>query len=110
MQARLRWFAKFMGKELALAERRLLAEMRKQIADVQLPMIKAWTDRLHKRGEVCIHGGGTYQARCDTRHRPGHSDWSCLASPGMDGMDGKSWDDDHKRGDVIDWRGKRGVA
>jgi len=56
----------------------------------RLPIVKAWTDKIHYVGDVVIHGGGTYQALRDTAKRPGHDDWVCLAAPGRDGEDGRS--------------------
>jgi hypothetical protein len=40
---------------------------------------------VHYAGDVVTHGGGTYQALCDTARAPGGDDWICLAAPGHDG-------------------------
>ncbi len=55
----------------------------------KLPSVRAWTDRIHYEGDVVVHGGGTYQAKCDTAKMPGHDDWLVLAAPGVDGKDGR---------------------
>jgi hypothetical protein len=47
-------------------------------------------DTVHYDGDVVVHLGSTYQARCDTAKAPPHRDWVCLASSGRDGVDGHS--------------------
>jgi hypothetical protein len=37
---------------------------------------------VHYRGELVVHLGGTFQAKCDTGRAPPHEDWACLAAPG----------------------------
>jgi hypothetical protein len=50
-----------------------------------LPAVREWApDIVHYAGVVVTHGGGTWQAGCDTGQAPGHADWICLASPGRD--------------------------
>jgi hypothetical protein len=54
----------------------------------KLPVVKAWSDRVHYEGEVTAHGGATYQAIRDTGQEPGRSDdWICLAAPGRDAIE-----------------------
>jgi hypothetical protein len=56
--------------------------------DGMLPIVVAWSDRVHRAGEVVTMGGSTYQATIDTGKAPPHADWTCLASAGRDGVDG----------------------
>lgn len=53
--------------------------------DALLPVVKAWSDRVHYAGECVTRDGATWQARCDTGRAPPHEDWICLAAPGRDG-------------------------
>jgi hypothetical protein len=46
-------------------------------------------DAVHYRGNIVIHRGSTYQARCDTARKPPHEDWDCVAHAGVDGKDGR---------------------
>jgi hypothetical protein len=46
-------------------------------------------DAVHYRGEIVTYRGSTYQARCDTAREPPHEDWTCVASAGVDGKDGR---------------------
>jgi hypothetical protein len=39
---------------------------------------------VHYEGDVVLHLGGTYQARCDTARAPPHDDWVCIAAKGRD--------------------------
>lgn len=55
--------------------------------DGQLPIVRAWEDRVYYAGEVCSHDGATYQASVDTGRAPPHADWTCLAAKGRDGAD-----------------------
>jgi hypothetical protein len=41
-------------------------------------------DAIHYRGDVVVHLGGTYQAKCDTAKAPPHADWACIAAAGRD--------------------------
>jgi hypothetical protein len=54
-------------------------------ADGMLPIVKAWSDRVHYAGECAAHAGGLWQAQRDTGRAPPHEDWICLAMPGADG-------------------------
>ena len=65
-------------------------EIRKALADFQpqLPSIEGWQPRHYLKGSVVVSGGGTYQARQDTAHPPGHHTWVCLAAPGARMDDG----------------------
>src|SRR5580765_3360198 len=50
-----------------------------------LPVAREWAPGIvHYAGVVVTHGGGTWQASCDTGQAPGHADWVCLARPGID--------------------------
>jgi hypothetical protein len=52
-----------------------------------LPVAREWVpDTVHYAGIVVTHGGGTWQASCDTGQAPGHADWICLACPGRDAV------------------------
>lgn len=57
----------------------------------KLPLVKAWLDTVYREGEVVTHEGGTYQASRDTGKAPPHADWTCLAAPGRNGVDGRSF-------------------
>jgi hypothetical protein len=39
---------------------------------------------VHYEGDIILHQGGTYQARCDTARAPPHEDWACIAAKGRD--------------------------
>jgi hypothetical protein len=41
-------------------------------------------DAIHYRGDVVVHLGGTFQAKCDTAKAPPHADWACIAAAGRD--------------------------
>ena len=41
-------------------------------------------DAIHYRGDVVVHLGGTFQAKCDTGRAPPHADWACIAAAGRD--------------------------
>lgn len=58
--------------------------------DGTLPTVRVWTDGVHYAGAVVAHAGGTWQAIRDTGREPPHADWVCLASPGLNGADGRS--------------------
>ena len=50
-----------------------------------LSVVREWAPGIvHYAGVVVTHGGGTYQASCDTGQAPGYADWTCLACPGRD--------------------------
>ncbi len=57
----------------------------------KLAIVKEWADGVHYEADVVAFKGGTYQARKDTAQQPGGEDWLCLASPGRDGVDGRSF-------------------
>lgn len=57
----------------------------------RLPTVKAWDDAVHYEGAVVTHAGATWQAQRDTGRAPPHEDWTCLAAPGRDGADGRSF-------------------
>ena len=40
---------------------------------------------VHYEGDVVLHCGATYQARCDTAREPPHHDWICVARAGEHG-------------------------
>jgi len=42
------------------------------------------------RGEIVVHDGATWQAKCDTAQTAGGSDYVCVARAGVDGADGRS--------------------
>ncbi len=55
----------------------------------QLRAVKQFVEGgVHYDGDVVMHAGSTYQARCDTAHEPPHEDWACLATAGRGGVDG----------------------
>jgi hypothetical protein len=41
-------------------------------------------DAIHYRGDIVVHLGGTFQAKCDTAKAPPHPDWACIAAAGRD--------------------------
>ncbi|HEY1886503.1 MAG TPA: collagen-like protein, partial [Roseiarcus sp.] len=53
-------------------------------------------------GEIVVHNGATWQAKCDTGQTPGGSDYVCVARAGADGKDGKSvvWRGEYDPGDA----------
>jgi hypothetical protein len=56
----------------------------------QLRAVKQFVeDGVYYGGDVVIHMGSTYQARCDTAREPPHHDWICVARAGVDGKDGR---------------------
>jgi hypothetical protein len=42
------------------------------------------------RGDLVVHSGATWQAKCDTAQTPGGSDYVSVARAGRDGADGRS--------------------
>jgi hypothetical protein len=48
-------------------------------------------DTVHYAGNVVAFAGATFQARCDTAKPPGGDDWTCLATAGKHGIDGRSF-------------------
>jgi len=55
----------------------------------KFPTVREWRDKVHYEGDVVTHGGGLFQCQRDTAREPGkHTDWLCLAKPGVDGVDG----------------------
>ena len=57
----------------------------------KLPMVRAWVDRVHYKGDVVHHAGSAWQAMRDTGREPPHADWQIIASAGRDGVDGRSF-------------------
>lgn len=57
----------------------------------KLPTVSKWADRVHYEGAVVSFDGALYQASKDTGKSPAHEDWTCIVSPGRDGVDGKSF-------------------
>jgi hypothetical protein len=52
----------------------------------KIERLRAFIDgEVHYEGDVVLHMGGTYQARCDTARAPPHDNWACLATAGRDG-------------------------
>jgi hypothetical protein len=37
-------------------------------------------------GDIVLHHGSSWQARCDTAHAPPHEDWLCIAARGKDAV------------------------
>lgn len=58
----------------------------------RLPQVQRWVDMVHYEGAVVAHLGASWQAVRDTGHAPPHEDWVCIAAPGRDGADGRSFD------------------
>lgn len=58
--------------------------------DGKLPIVREWTDTVHREGEVVSRRGSTWQASRDTGKEPPHADWICLAMAGRAGVDGRS--------------------
>lgn len=56
----------------------------------RLPLVRAWSDKIHYESDVVTHEGTTYQATRDTAKQPPHDDWQTVASAGRDGEHGKS--------------------
>jgi len=51
-----------------------------------LPIAKLYEPgAVHYAAQVVAHGGGLWQASKDTGQAPPHTDWLCLARPGLDG-------------------------
>lgn len=57
----------------------------------KLPVVRAWADEVHYEASVVTHEGALWQAVRDTGRAPPHEDWICLAAPGRDGADGRSF-------------------
>lgn len=57
----------------------------------KLAIVKEYAPGVHYEADVVAFKGGTYQALKDTAEEPGGGDWLCLASPGRDGVDGRSF-------------------
>jgi len=57
----------------------------------KMQLAKAWSDGVHYEGNIVTHRGSTYQAARDTGREPPHDDWTCLASIGDAGADGRSF-------------------
>jgi hypothetical protein len=56
----------------------------------QLRAVKQFVEGgVHYDGDVVMHKGSTYQARCDTAREPPHEDWICVGRAGADGKDGR---------------------
>jgi len=51
----------------------------------KMPMVEAWTDRVHYAGACVTRDGALWQAIADTGRPPGGDDWQCLAAAGADG-------------------------
>ena len=41
-------------------------------------------DMVHYQGNIVVHEGSTYLAKCDTGRAPPHADWACIAAAGRD--------------------------
>ena len=127
LEARLDIFARDVGREIGVAQKEVLAEIKKTIkrfseqnidptmratvrtlrAEMRAARFQVKPYRVGERcaaGEVVVHGGGCYQAQRDTSHRPGHGDWICLAAPGERGIDGRDVD----RAEIEDLRRRIG--
>ena len=127
LEARLDEFARDVGREIGVAQKEVLAEIKKAIKHFSKknidPTMRATVRTLrtemraarfqvkpyrvgerYAAGEVVVHGGGCYQAQRDTAHRPGHGDWICLAAPGERGTDGRDVD----RAEIEDLRRRIG--
>ncbi len=84
----------------------------------KLPLVRAWSDRIHYEGAVVAHDGGTWQAQRDTARAPPHEDWICIAAPGANGQDGGSFSvrgtwgeaESYERLDVVALNGAAFVA
>jgi Collagen triple helix repeat (20 copies) len=52
----------------------------------KLPIVTPYKEgEVHYAGDVVVHHGSTYQARCDTARDPSHDrDWTCIAAAGRD--------------------------
>jgi hypothetical protein len=51
----------------------------------KIASVKAYVeDAIHYRGDVVVHLGGTFQAKCDTAKAPPHADWTCIAAAGRE--------------------------
>jgi hypothetical protein len=97
---------KAVGGALGALRQEWQEEIRKSLAEFQpqLPSIEGWQPRHYLKGSVVVSGGGTYQARQDTAHPPGHHSWVCLAAlgeMGQDGRDGRNADG-IRRGEIVD--------
>ncbi|MCO5071135.1 MAG: hypothetical protein M9944_08015 [Rhizobiaceae bacterium] len=80
-----------------------------------LPPVKAWTDEVHYAGNVCAHGGSTWQAVKDTAKEPPHDDWICIARGGADGRSPRvretfDADADYSRLDIVALNGAAFIA
>jgi hypothetical protein len=63
----------------------------KLLVPPKLPIARPYrADAVVYEGQVVTHRGGTFQAMRDTPRPPPHDDWVCLASPGRDGVDGRT--------------------
>ena len=51
----------------------------------KMPLVEAWTDRVHYAGACVTRDGALWQAIADTGRPPGGDDWQCLAAAGADG-------------------------
>ncbi|WP_338821681.1 collagen-like protein [Bradyrhizobium septentrionale] len=53
----------------------------------QLKTARAYEDgSVHYDGDLVLHQGSTYQARCDTAKAPPHEDWQLIAAKGRDAV------------------------
>ena len=53
----------------------------------ELKAAKPFVDgAVHYEGDVVLHQGSTYQARCDTARTPPHDDWALIAAKGRDAV------------------------
>lgn len=57
----------------------------------KLPVVREWIDGVYYEGDVVTFAGASYQALKDTGREPPHADWRCIAAPGRDGLDGRSF-------------------
>lgn len=75
----------------------------------KLPIVMAWTDRVHYEGEVVTRDGASYQALRDTGREPPHDDWIEIARGGRDGRDGADGRSFTIRGTYADGETYRGL-
>jgi hypothetical protein len=57
----------------------------------RFPAVSAWSRGIHYQAAVVTHDGATWCATRDTAEAPPHEDWVCVAAPGRDGAEGRSF-------------------
>jgi hypothetical protein len=57
----------------------------------KFPAVSSWARGIHYQAAVVTHDGATWCATRDTAEAPPHEDWVCLAVPGRDGSEGRSF-------------------